>query len=188
MERDNPEIWGKGKILGCCVLKGRENWKEGKFIFVTVGTGPYQFTRLLKILDKMAPRSKYKIIAQTGQCTYKPKNYEYFKFSSRDERNYLMKNAYAVINHGGAGSIIESLMYKTPTIIFPRQVKYREHKNDSSIILGETMKSKGLAMVAYNEADLRESIKDAKKLKIQYSKDKTLIKNLKKYLKTVKTR
>jgi UDP-N-acetylglucosamine transferase subunit ALG13 len=155
------------------------------YIFVTVGTGPYQFNRLLKILDNISSKIKYKIIAQIGSSSYTPKNYEYFKFSTKEERERLLKNAKIIINHGGAGSSIECLTYKRPTIIFPRQLKYGEHRSDTFIPLAKKLDEKGLVIAAYTEPELLDAIKDAHKFKVVHQKDSDIIKNLDDYLKSL---
>lgn len=178
--------------------KQPEKLKIGKlkkpFIFVTLGTGPYQFDRLLKILDDMMSKKKskikkfkYNIIAQIGSSTYTPKNYEYFRFSSNDERNYLMSNASIIINHGGAGSIIDSFMHKKPTIIFPRQVKFGEHINDSSVSLAMMFERRGLASAAFDAEDLKKAIENAGKLKARYERVSKLSERINKYLENLKS-
>ena len=149
-----------------------------------VGTGPYQFNRLLKILDNLAADKnfKYDIIAQRGNTPYNPKNYEHFRFVPNERYKYLMRNASIVINHGGAGSAVQALTERKPLIIVPRQVKFGEHRNDSSVLLGETFEKRGLAFVANDEMGLMEAIKKAERMDIRYSEDTRLVKNLDKYL------
>lgn len=154
------------------------------FIFVIVGTGPYQFNRLLKILDNLAADKKFKydIIAQKGNTPYTPKNYEYFKFVSNERYKSLMRNASIVINHGGAGSAVQALTERKPLVIVPRQVKFGEHRNNSSVLLGKTFEKRGLAFVANDERGLMKTIKKAESMDIRYSEDMRLVKNLNKYL------
>ena len=49
-------------------------------IFITIGTHPDQFDRLLKRIDEIAPKLGEKIIIQRGFTKYVPKNCEYFDF------------------------------------------------------------------------------------------------------------
>ena len=74
-------------------------------IFVTVGTT--KFEELVKEVDKIALTIKEKIIIQIGKGTYKPKNCEYFDFSS--DLNQYIKKSNLVIAHGGAGTTFEVL-------------------------------------------------------------------------------
>lgn len=161
--------------------------KKKPFIFVIVGTGPYQFNRLLEILDDLATKKdfKYDIIAQRGNTPYNPKNYEHFKFVSNERYKALMKNAAIVINHGGAGSAVQALTNRKPLIIVPRLVKFGEHRNNSSVLLGKTFEKRGLAFVANDEKELMEAIKKAESMDIRYSEDTRLVKNLNKYLESI---
>jgi UDP-N-acetylglucosamine transferase subunit ALG13 len=167
--------------------KRTKRLKKKPYIFVIVGTGPYQFNRLLQTLDNLATKKnfKYDIVAQRGNTPYKPKNYEYFKFTPNKQYKSLMRNAAIVINHGGAGSAVQALTNKKPLIIFPREVRYGEHRNDSSVLLGETFEKRGLAITARNERNLSDAIKRAGRLRIRYSKDTKLIGELNKYLKSL---
>ena len=51
-----------------------------KKIFASVGTHPQAFDRLLKELDRIAPKhSEWEIIAQAGNSNYKPKKFAFKK-------------------------------------------------------------------------------------------------------------
>ena len=52
-------------------------------IFVTVGTHPGQFDRLIKRVDEIAPHIKEEIIIQRGFTRYAPKNTKYFDFTDK---------------------------------------------------------------------------------------------------------
>ncbi|MEM5797308.1 MAG: glycosyltransferase [Candidatus Aenigmatarchaeota archaeon] len=155
------------------------------FIFVTVGTHYQPFNRLLQGLDELFEKGKikHKIIAQIGNSTYLPKNYKFFRFSSEKERAKLIKRAKFIINHGGAGSVIESLIYRKPTIIFPRQVKYNEHYNNSAVTLANMLDKKGFAIKALEVRDLPKALKKAESFKIKMVDYKSLKQKLDLYLK-----
>jgi UDP-N-acetylglucosamine transferase subunit ALG13 len=104
-------------------------------IFVTVGTHPGQFDRLVKRIDEIAPLIKEKIIVQRGFTKYVPKNVEYFDFA--DNLDTYFKDARLVITHS-ATSLIEFIMsHKKPIITVPRQARYSEHINDHQIEFAE---------------------------------------------------
>ena len=52
-------------------------------IFVTLGSQKFQFNRLLQMVDNL--NTEEEIFAQTGYSDYKPKNYKFKDFLSRDE-------------------------------------------------------------------------------------------------------
>src|SRR3989338_11637410 len=100
-------------------------------IFVTVGTHPGQFDRLIMHIDKIAPKIKEKIIIQRGFTKYRPKNCEYFDFA--DSLEPYFKKARLVISQS-ATSLLEFVLFnKRPLITVPRQKKFHEHLNDHQI-------------------------------------------------------
>lgn len=109
-------------------------------IFVTIGTHPAQFQRLIKKIDEIAPLIKEKIVAQIGNSDYIPKNIEYFRFSSEMDSYY--SKARLVICHSATSLIEVILKYKIPAITVPRQKKYGEHINDHQVEFAKYMESK----------------------------------------------
>ena len=136
-------------------------------IFVTVGTDIHQFDRLIKAIDDLVEMGeiKEKIVAQIGNCDYKPKNFEYFKFKPYEEVEKLTKNSRLVISHGGAGSIMLALEKGKPLIIVPRLIRYDEHVNDHQIELTKELEKQGKLIGVYDIKDLKNSIQKAKKIK-----------------------
>ena len=109
-------------------------------IFVTVGTHPGQFNRLVKRIDEIAPQIKEKIIVQRGFTKYVPKNVESFEFAP-DLSPYFNK-ARIVISHS-ATSLIEFIMsHNKPIITVPRQKKYGEHINDHQVEFADFLAKK----------------------------------------------
>jgi UDP-N-acetylglucosamine transferase subunit ALG13 len=104
-------------------------------IFVSVGTHPDSFERLIKHIDKIAPKIKEKIIIQKGYTSYTPKNCEYFDFTDNLDK-YYAEARLALIQ--SATSLLEfCLKYqKKPVITIPRQAKFKEHINDHQVEFG----------------------------------------------------
>lgn len=100
-------------------------------IFVTVGTHPQSFERLIRRIDEIALYVKEKIIVQCGFSNYKPKNVEYFNF--KDNLDEYYKKARLVITQSATSLIEFALKYKKPVITVPRQKKYKEHLNDHQV-------------------------------------------------------
>ncbi len=103
-------------------------------IFVTVGTHPGQFDRLMRKIDEIAPFVKEEIIVQRGFTKYIPKNVESFDFTP-DLDAYYNKARLVLVQ--SATSLLEfALKYKKPVITIPRQKKYGEHINDHQVEFG----------------------------------------------------
>jgi UDP-N-acetylglucosamine transferase subunit ALG13 len=104
-------------------------------IFVTVGTHPGQFDRLIKKIDNIAPGMKNKVVIQKGFTKYTPKNCKYFEFTDNIDEYFNKSNI--VISHAATSILEFSLKYRKPLIIVPRQKKYKEHLNDHQLEFAE---------------------------------------------------
>ena len=100
-------------------------------IFITVGTHPDQFDRLIRRIDEIAPYLKEKIVVQRGFTRYIPKNCESFEFTPDLDRYY--KKARLVVAQSATSLLEFALKYKKPVITVPRQKKYHEHINDHQV-------------------------------------------------------
>ncbi|MBI3333860.1 beta-1,4-galactosyltransferase [Candidatus Pacearchaeota archaeon] len=109
-------------------------------IFVTIGTHPGQFDRLIRRIDEIAPEIKEKIIVQRGFTKYTPKNIEYFEFA--DSLDPYFKKARLVITHSATSLLEFVLKYKKPIITVPRQKRFGEHLNDHQVEFAEALQQK----------------------------------------------
>jgi UDP-N-acetylglucosamine transferase subunit ALG13 len=136
-------------------------------IFVTVGTHTQPFNRLLKKIDELIQKGeiKEKVIAQIGNSTYRPRNYEYFKFTNEEKILKLNKEANLVITHAGVGSIITALQFKKSVVVVPRLREFNEHTNDHQIQIAKIFHKQKKILVCYNCDKLGLVIKKAKKFK-----------------------
>jgi UDP-N-acetylglucosamine transferase subunit ALG13 len=109
-------------------------------IFITVGTHDQEFTRLVKRIDKIAPKINEEIIIQRGFTKYVPKNCKSFRFEPSLEKYY--KKARLVIIHGASSVWEFAYNYKKPLIIVPRQYKFNEHINDHQVDFAKSFSQK----------------------------------------------
>jgi UDP-N-acetylglucosamine transferase subunit ALG13 len=134
-----------------------------KLIFFTVGTGPYQFNRLLMAADRIFSEGdvngRFEGLAQIGSSDYVPKNIRHVKFLDKERYESLLGSACIVVHPGGAGTTITCLTMKVRSIIFPREVRYGEIRNDSSTLLAKTLDSKGYATYARDYEGLLTAIR-----------------------------
>jgi len=121
-------------------------------IFVTVGTHPDQFDRLIRKVDKIAPEIKEKIIIQRGFTKYVPKNAESFVFTKNLDDYY--KKARLVIVQSATSLLEFCLKYKKPVITVPRQKIYKEHINDHQVEFGVYFAKKTGIKCILNMAEL----------------------------------
>ncbi len=131
-------------------------------IFVTIGTHPDQFDRLIKRIDEIAPKIKEEIIVQTGFTKYRPKNVKYFDFTDNIDDYY--KKARVVIAQSATSLIEFILKYGKPVITVPREAKYKEHINDHQVEFAEYFAKKANVLMIRDMKDLTP------KLLINYNK------------------
>lgn len=138
-------------------------------IFVTVGSRNYPFDRLFKELDKLCDEGIItdKIFAQIGTSTYKPKNYKYTDFVSKEEFLDNVKKSKYVITHGASGSIMTALNEGKKVIAVTRLEKYGEHINNHQIQNNKAFGDNGYVIPVFEMDELKDAI-----IKIQEGKDK----------------
>lgn len=144
-------------------------------IFITVGTHTQQFNRIVEKMDELAGAGKINgstVFAQTGNCTYAPKNFKFKKFMDAKEYERAIKASSIVVSHGGAGSIINSLKNRKVLIITPRLQRYGEHTNDHQRELANALEKRGKAIALHDVSKLGGAIKKAGSFKIRGKEEK----------------
>ena len=155
-------------------------------ILVTVGSNEHQFNRLIKEIDELKERKilKEEIIAQIGNSTYFPKNFDYFKFKPYEEMENLTRKSDIVISHAGAGSIMLALEMKKPLIVVPRMKKYGEHINDHQVEITRQLEKEGKLIGVYEIEKIMPAIIKARKIKkLKSIKQTKIIEILNKFVK-----
>ncbi|MCD6434166.1 MAG: beta-1,4-galactosyltransferase [Candidatus Diapherotrites archaeon] len=136
-------------------------------VFVTLGTHPQQFNRLINEIEKLAEKNIANFFVQYGNSK-KPKqrkNLNAKKFLLGQEYENAFKRADVIVSHAGAGSIIAALEFKKPLIIIPRLKKFAEHTDDHQIDLAYALDKRGKAIAILNEKELEKALKKAAKFK-----------------------
>ena len=140
--------------MGTLIKSENTIFRKGPVIFVVTGTQA-PFDRLLSIIEKWAVNQvTYSIIAQTANSEINFKNMTCFDYLEPDIFNEYFNNADVIIGHSGMGTIIKALENKKKLVVFPRLVKYNEHRNDHQHHTAFGFEKLGLINVAYNENDL----------------------------------
>lgn len=111
-------------------------------VFVSVGTHPQQFNRLLKEIDRIAgKKGAFEFFAQTGNSDYEPRNFPTKRFLDEGKYARRIGEAGIVISHGGAGTIISCLKQGKKVVVVPRLKKFSEHTNDHQLDLARALAS-----------------------------------------------
>lgn len=121
-------------------------------IFVTVGTHPGGFDRLIRHMDKIAGILKEKVVIQRGFTKYAPKNAEYFDFA--DNLEPYFSKARIVISHSATSLVEFVLTQKKPIITVPRRADFGEHINDHQVEFAQYLENKMLIKAVININDI----------------------------------
>ncbi len=134
-------------------------------IFLTVGTYPLPFERLVKAIDTMITKGfiKEEVFAQIGVCNYKPQNMEYVEMLQKEIFDYYFQKASSIISHAGIGTITMALDNNKPLLVMPRLRKHGEVVSNHQVATAKKFSELGHILVAYDIEDLRDSIRNLKK-------------------------
>ena len=136
-------------------------------ILVTLGTQDKDFSRLLKVIDKLIDKKviKEKVIVQAGYTKYKSKNMQIFDLIDQEELENLTDKCSLLITHGGVGSILMGIKKNKKIIAAARLSKYKEHTNDHQKEIIKEFVKDGYIKELKNFNKLEEVIKETKKFK-----------------------
>jgi beta-1,4-N-acetylglucosaminyltransferase len=129
-------------------------------IFLTVGT-QFAFDRLIKSVDQAFDDGHIdgEIIAQIGQSTYQPRNFEAKPFFDKSLFDKHLSQSSAMIAHAGMGTITMAMQNNKPMLAMPRLKKYGEVVNDHQLGLARKFEAFGHILVAYDEFQIPQKIK-----------------------------
>lgn len=130
-------------------------------IVVLVGTSPYTFKRVIKVIDELAGKNQWQVFIQLGHTDYQPKHCDFQSFIPKSEIMEKIKIAEVVICHGGFGSIRDALACDKLPVVVPRLERYNEclHEQDE---LMRPLASKGRIIPVYDLDTLENSIEQAR--------------------------
>jgi UDP-N-acetylglucosamine transferase subunit ALG13 len=126
-------------------------------ILVTVGI-QLPFPRLISAMDKIAETLEEKVIAQIGSQTKKPLYMETVDELAPEKFEKQMTNARVIVSHVGGGTILTAQRLKKPLIVFPRQAKLLEHRNDHQLDTARNLNNLEGIYVAWSEKQLEELV------------------------------
>jgi UDP-N-acetylglucosamine transferase subunit ALG13 len=136
-------------------------------IFLTVGTSPLQFDRLVKGMD-IAIRGgliEEEVFAQIGVCRYKPKHMKYSAILDKIEFDACFNKASSIVGHAGMGTISMALEKDKPVLVMARMAEYKEHVNDHQVSTAEMFENLGHVLVAHTVEALPQKIRELKAFK-----------------------
>ena len=127
-------------------------------VFITVGTDHHPFHRLIEWVDawlESGGRFRVDCLIQLG--TSNPARFaECRDYLLAPEMQAAMRDAAAVVCHGGPGTIMECRSLGLLPIVVPRQARLGEHVDDHQIRFARRMATTGGIHLAETEAQLYE--------------------------------
>lgn len=104
-------------------------------IVLTVGSLPYPFDRVVRVMDDWAERHPdHPVYMQIGYSTHRPAHAaEWFDFAPFEHFQKLCAAADVLVAHGSAGPILEARRRGLPLIQVPRQKRHGECYNDHQV-------------------------------------------------------
>ena len=148
-------------------------------VFVTLGTQKQQFTRLLKILEKIEQLKNEEIIVQAGHTKFESNHMKILDFISLEEMQKYINEAEYIITHGGVGSIIDSLNMGKKVIAAPRLKEYVEHVDNHQLEICEKLNEEGYIEVLNESDDIDNIIEKLKQTEYKkYVSDKLYLEKI----------
>jgi UDP-N-acetylglucosamine transferase subunit ALG13 len=137
-------------------------------ILVTVGTQNPGFTRLVRLMDKLAGELEDQVLIQYGTSCYLPQFTSSFPFTSSDEMERLFSLARIIVTHAEIAAITQILKMGKPLIVVPRLKAYHEayddHQEKLARLLAET--SKIVVLIEPTRNSLLDAIEKAAALRV----------------------
>lgn len=133
-------------------------------IFLTVGTYPLPFDRLIRTVDNAVAAGLIAedIFAQIGLCKYLPQNIKYERMLKKEQFDKHLKQASGIIAHAGIGTITMALNNNKPLVVMPRMKCLGEHVNDHQVSTAKKYQQLGHVLVAHDQQDLTLRVEEMK--------------------------
>ena len=131
--------------------------EEDRMIFVTCGSSPIGFERLMRALDVLSPSE---LTVQHGPVAA-PRCATAYDFLPYGRVVELMQKADLVISHAGVGSIMCALQAGHVPIVFPRVKRHGETVDDHQLELASVIAERGTVLLATNAEELRLAVESA---------------------------
>ncbi len=135
-------------------------------IFVSVGTHPDPFPRLLNEVSRLVEGGmlRGKIIVQSGYTPFSHAKMDVQSFLEPAAFEQTIREADVFITHAGEGNIGLAVQTNTPMVIVPRRKRFGEHTNDHQLELAHAAEKEKYGVVVHDVGDLSSAIARAKKI------------------------
>lgn len=132
----------------------------GSGTFVSVGTRPEPFDRLLAAVDRAATAGvlPLPVVAQSGSTHYRPETYDTTPWMAPDEIERAIRDSRYVVCHAGSAIVSAAVASGRRPLVMPRSPARGEHRTDHQRQTLEKLADRGLVVPLGDEispADVR---------------------------------
>jgi UDP-N-acetylglucosamine--N-acetylmuramyl-(pentapeptide) pyrophosphoryl-undecaprenol N-acetylglucosamine transferase len=131
----------------------------GNGTFVSVGTRPEPFDRLLEMVDRSVADGVLPppVVAQSGSSAYRPSSYRATPWLASGELARSLDGARYIVCHGGAAMVSAAIAAGRRPLVLARRRAGGEHRTEHQEQLVERLAAVG-AVVALREASTEEEL------------------------------
>ncbi len=118
---------------------------RGDFVLVALGTDQHPFDRAVDIVGTLRPGNR--LVVQHGHT--RPRDWpdaEWHDFLPFETLRTLVRDAAAVVCHGGVGTIMTALSFRRRPVVIARLADRGEHVDDHQLQIVSTLAERGLVV------------------------------------------
>ena len=133
-------------------------------IFLTMGTYPLPFDRLVRAIDDLVKDKQIEdeVVAQISCSNYTPQYMKYVLLMEKEEFDATLIKADAIISHAGMGTVTMALEYNKPLLVMPRLKKFGELVNNHQSDTARKFEALGHILAAYSVNEIPEKLRELK--------------------------
>lgn len=135
----------------------------GPVIFATVGTDRHPFDRMVRWVDRWLGANAHRGVRgfiQTGTSA-SPRRARSADYLRYEQMEAAMREAIAVVSHGGPGSIMLCSYLGKKSIVVPRRASLGEQVDDHQVLLSRRLAAEGQIELAETEERMGELLDHA---------------------------
>ena len=130
-------------------------------IYVTTGTHPVPFDRLIAAMETYASSTPEEVVIQAGASHLPLKHAKRLTFIGWEESLNYIKSARIVVCHAGVGTLMDAIAANSPIVVWPRLAQFGEHVNDHQLEIAEKLSQQGRVILVHNADELFEALQSA---------------------------
>ena len=127
-------------------------------IYVTTGTHPIPFDRLIAAMEAFAGTTSEEVIIQAGESEIPIQQAKRLTFISWDESRRYIQSARVVVAQAGVGTLIDAISVNARIIIWPRLGRYGEAANDHQLEIANVLNDQGRVIMVNSAEELTAAL------------------------------